>query len=102
MNTYRSDINRRETPAKCVIYGDNGCEITSNDGQMRIVLTKLRTYLGIMEQEHYNSTYYINEDDGWEKVDESHTYTSISEFIRALDGAEDFTEAVREYKFNNQ
>ena len=104
MAVYRNDLDREKRPLKCILHENSKCEVTSNDGTMRIILVKQHAYSNEIEQTAYVSNYYLQTSNkSWERVDVSHSYRSVREFIEALANAEDFSIAVREYEeqFNN-
>lgn len=97
MNTYTNDYIREEKPSKCVIREDGGYEITSNDGEMLIILTKTCIFSGTMEQEYHRSRYFLKEGDGWEESNGGSLYHSADEFFSAIRQSENFTQALNEY-----
>ena len=77
---------------------NNGCEIISNDGEIKILLRHRMLFNGSMEQEMYTTDYYIKEDNGWLKTNTSKTHSTIQEFMREISNTEEFTQAVSEYQ----
>ena len=96
IKVYSSVMNREEKPSKCVLR-DNGCEVVSNDGQMKILLTRHREFSERVEQGYYVTCYYIYEDDGWVVTSTKNTYKHVGEFIDALRQTEEFSQAVDDY-----
>lgn len=75
-----------------------GCEVISNDGTLKIQLHHATTMEGAMENENYYTEVYIFEDNGWLKTLNSESYRTKEEFIKAIDGAEEFTQAIKDYE----
>lgn len=96
MEQYTSIL--KELPTPKFVSHRSGCEVISNQGDMRILLKRTISFFNDMEQTFYLSEYYVKEDNGWLKTNTSKTYNSTGEFIRDLAATEEFSQAVREYK----
>lgn len=97
VKVYRSDMNRQEKPSKCV-KTERGYEVLTNNGKMKIVLTRHRYFRENLSDSCYISTYYVKEGNGWLKTNTHNTHSTIEEFFRALNQTEDFTQAMEDYK----
>ena len=89
----------REQRVPRFIQKEDGCEILSNDGSMKVILSLTRSFNGQMETEFYNATYYARDDEReYEKIDTSLTFHSIEEYMGKLENNEDYSEAYRDYR----
>lgn len=101
MEVYRTDRHQIDKPSKFVERPD-GYELTSNDGEVKVALQKTTVMDNSMESDFYHTVMWIREEGGWTRVDNTQSYRSKEEFINAISDSEDFTQALSEYKFNNQ
>ena len=85
-----------EKPAKYIPH-TNGCEVISNDEQMKIELRHITVMDGSMESDFYHTTMWIKEDGGWLMVNNTNSYKTQEEFISAISQVEEFTQAMRDY-----
>lgn len=101
MEVYRTDRHQIDKPSKFVERA-NGYEVINNDGTVKIALCHTTVMDGSMESGFYYTVMWVLEDGGWTKVSNTQSYRSKEEFINAISDSEDFTQALSEYKFNNQ
>ncbi|MBR1527004.1 MAG: hypothetical protein IJ640_10180 [Prevotella sp.] len=95
MNVYRGDMaTQGEEPR--FIRQEHGCEVLTNDRQVKVVLSRTVSFEGEIEQTFYTTKYYVREGSGWEQVNNGQTYPSEDAFFDAIRGTEEFTDAVRE------
>ena len=76
----------------------NGCEVTSNNDDIRICFNHSFSFIDDMEQEHFTAIYFVKEGDGWLRTNTVKPYRSMDDFIRDLSDTEEFTQAIRDYK----
>lgn len=101
MKTYRADQHRIDKPSKLIELPD-GYDVTSNDGTIKMMLHRCVARQEAMESDFYSTTMWIKEGNGWTKVRNSQSYRTKEDFIDALSKVEEFSQAISEYKFNNQ
>jgi len=70
-----------------------GCEILSNDGGVKIRLTK-SFFNGTT---FYTTSYMIKNGTGYERLEGGQPYGSIDEYMERLSAHEDYTEAYYDY-----
>ena len=92
---YRGDMATQGEQPRFIRH-EHGCEVLTNDRQLKIVLTRTTSFTGEVEQSNYNTTYYVKEDTGWLQVNNGRSYPSEEAFYDAISEAEEFSEAVRE------
>ena len=73
------------------IRNTNGCEVLSNDGEMKLVLTRTVALTERVASEFFSVVYYIKEDDGWLKTNTTKTFSDIEEFICEIGRTEEFS-----------
>ncbi len=95
MEVYRGDMATEGKRPK-FIRQENGCEMISNAGDVKIVLARIVSFSTEIEQEFYSTKVYIREDTGWLLTNNTHNYPSEDAFYDAIRDSEDFSEAVRE------
>lgn len=100
MNTYKTSEHRIEKPSKFIKRPD-GYEVTNNDGTVKVVLRRTLVMDGGMESSFYHTVMWVDEGNGWIKVSNMQSYRTKEEFIKAISEAEDFTQAIEEYRSNN-
>lgn len=101
MKTYRADQHQIQKPSKMIEHPD-GYEVISNDGTIKVRLLHTIILEGSMESGFYYTKMWIKEGNGWAEVNNTQSYRSKEEFIDAISESEDFTQALSDYKFNNQ
>ena len=101
MKTYRVDEHQILKPSKLIELPD-GYQVTSNDGTVMIELLHTTVMDGGMESGFYHTKMWIKEGNGWTEVNNTQSYRSKEEFIDSIKDSEDFTQALSDYKFNNQ
>lgn len=94
---YRGDM-ATQGEAPFYVPQSNGCEVLSNDRELKLVLSRTISFMTEVEQEFYSVKYYVKVDDGWELTNTAKSYQSADDFMRELDGTEEFTNAVREWE----
>jgi hypothetical protein len=95
MEHWRSRETENKIPK--FIPNTDGCEVLTNDGELKVVLRKSTSFAGEMEQSAYVAVYYIKEGDGWLKTETTKSFVSMREFISELRGTEEFWQAMRDY-----
>ena len=91
-------VNIQEQRVPKFISTLNGFEILSNDGSVKIILSRSRIFSGQMENEHLSVTYYVKEGEGYEKSNTQDSYPSIDDYMRRLANNEEYTEACMDYE----
>ena len=80
----------------------DGYKMESNDGTIRILLRHITVMDGAIESGFYSTKTWIKESEGWIEVNNIQNYRNKEDFIKAISESEDFTEAIKEYRFNNK
>lgn len=94
MTVYRDDMAVQGSRPRFVNHGE-GCEVITNSGDVKIVLTKMRVLEGGMEREFFSASYYIWEG-GWLETNNIKTYPSREAFIQEVFRSDALTQAVCE------
>ncbi len=79
------------------IDNGNGCEVITNDGEIKIILRRVISFTAEIEEMYYITDYYVKDGNGWVKTNESHTYKQREEFFDNIERSEDFTQAYNDY-----
>ena len=79
------------------ISNGNGCEVITNDGEIKIVLRRVISFTQQIEEMFYVTDYYVKEGNGWVKTNESQSYREPEKFFEQLRDAEDFSQAYNDY-----
>lgn len=81
----------------------NGYELWSNDRKLHIVIEKRTVFnpFNNTQQDVYTTVCWMLYIGGWERGDNSVNVNSIGEYIHELDASPYFTNAVREYRTQN-
>lgn len=95
MRQLKTELQEQRIP-KFVIT-PSGCEVISNDESVKVTLSRSRIYIGVIEGEVYTATYYVKEGVEYEKCNTTNQFQSIDEFMRRLDGNEDYSEACLDF-----
>ena len=95
MNIYREDMATQGKEPR-FIRQEHGCEVLTNDRQVKIVLSRTVSFVGEIEQTLYTTKYYVREGSEWEQVNNGQIYPSEDAFYNAIRGTEEFSNAVRE------
>ena len=90
------DISEQK-PLKFTALTD-GYEMVSNDATVKILLRRITVMDGFMESGFYSTKLWIKEDNGWIEANNTKNYTTKEEFITDMEGSEDFTQALRDYR----
>ena len=99
MGQTKTQISEQK-PMKYIEHG-GGCEVISNDGTLKIELHHATKMEGAMENEFYYTEVYFLEDGGWQRAINSDTYRTKEDFIKAIDGTEEFTQAIKDFEQTN-
>ena len=99
MEAYRADKHQIDKPSKIVIHPD-GYEVINNDGTIKVALQRTTVMNDSMESSFYHTIMWVKEDKGWTLVNNTESYKTKEEFIKAIEEAEEFSQAYREYMIN--